>query len=131
MELEHHGSNTPCIYCPANSTTMPWRDFRAPRALWMSQIWTHTAWSAAHAHRNALLKLEFVTVHCLYVDLMHAKYLGTDMYFLGSVLWLLCYDILPGISTTNTLRIAVFSHAYCRVSHTTQYTILHLQMLTL
>ena len=32
---------------------------------------------------------------------MHSKYLGTDMVFLASCLWLLCYRILPDSPLQN------------------------------
>ena len=34
-------------------------------------------------------------------DELHVIHLGTSMYFLGSVLWLLCYEILPADPSTN------------------------------
>ena len=33
--------------------------------------------------------------------MMHVKYLGTDMYFNASVLWLLCFKVLPGDCHAN------------------------------
>ena len=43
---------------------------------------------------------------------MHAKHLGVDVYFLGSVLALLVDHILPGTIQQNLDTIAVFMRAF-------------------
>ena len=88
-----------CALCRANSTNFPWRDFRVGGlALWMHTLWTKANWYTHDAHRdhNLLFDLDGVSILNLGVDLLHVQYLGTDMYFLASVLWLLCYIVLPG-----------------------------------
>ena len=35
------------------------------------------------------------------MGLLHVKHFGTDAYFFGSVLWLLCYELLPNNAATN------------------------------
>ena len=69
----------------------------------MQRLWTHDRWAAAHPNRNALLKLHYVTGYVLFADVMHCKYMGTDTYFIGSVLWLLCYSVLPGTAAKGQL----------------------------
>jgi len=91
--LESFGSNKPCALCCGNSTTIPWRHL-CPTAAWVSTIYNQTTWLASHNTQHPLIVL--ATIWCLTCDLLHCKYLGTDDYFLGSVLWLLCYIVLPG-----------------------------------
>jgi hypothetical protein len=50
----------------------------------------------AHPHPHRIFLLQFVTYFVIFVDLLHCKYLGIDMYFCASVLWLLVYILLPG-----------------------------------
>ena len=68
-------------------------------AAWMGSLYTKASWLAAHPNHHQLLQLEFFSVLNFVVDLLHVKYLGTDMYYLGSTLWLLCYVVLPGTQT--------------------------------
>ena len=119
MELEAHNSNKPCVFCPASATTLPWRDFRFGVAEWMDRIWRQKDWAAAHPNRNALLCLDFVTVHCLFSDVMHVKYMGTDMYLLARmyyvrvqqgqtysfIAWLLQSDLKDAMRWHDVMRL--------------------------
>ena len=87
--------------CPCNTTTMPWTDSRKDAALWVRNIWDNRLWAAAFPDCHPLFKLEGVGILALGADLMHIKHLGTDQYFLGSVLHLLVYSMMPGIAAAN------------------------------
>jgi mannose/fructose/N-acetylgalactosamine-specific phosphotransferase system component IID len=58
----------------------------------------HDAWKAAQTGpiHQIFTNLEWVTIHTVVCDLMHVKHLGTDMNLAGAVLWLMCFEILPG-----------------------------------
>ena len=58
-------------------------------------------WMVANPHRIDLFKLPGVTATSYVVDLMHAKHMGTDKYYYGSVLFLLVYVMLPGTPELN------------------------------
>lgn len=76
---------------------MPWTDFRLnPLAEWMSNIWGAAQHAVQFPDRHAWLTLPGVSILSVAVDWMHVKYLGTDQYFIGTILWLMCYVILPG-----------------------------------
>jgi hypothetical protein len=63
-------------------------------------IWTSLTWLRKFAI-NVLFTLPGVTITTVVGDVLHVKHLGTDMYFAASVLWLLCYQILPGTAEEN------------------------------
>ena len=59
-------------------------------------MWTDESWRADHAHPHVIFTLWCVTILSFFTDILHVKHLGVDMQIAGSVLWLLCYEILPG-----------------------------------
>ena len=101
LKLPQYNSLSPCAFCPCNTTTMPWTDWRKDAALWVRNIWDNRLWAAAFPDCHPLFKLEGVGILALGADLMHIKHLGTDQYFLGSVLHLLVYSMMPGIAAAN------------------------------
>ena len=90
----------PCAFCPCDNqahNVYKWSDFRTnPPAAWMRSCYTPAQFAARFALANALLSLPGVTVHSFYADWMHCKYLGSDQYLLGSILWMICYQLLSG-----------------------------------
>lgn len=93
-------SATPCALCPCTlrADDCPWSDFRSPGSEWMTRIYGGDQWLGLNPpdQRQPLLTLPGVTILSMAVDWMHCKYLGTDQYFLGSVLFLMVYHLLPG-----------------------------------
>jgi len=94
-----------CGYCPCNSHAIPWKDFRVGKALWIDRVYTRESWAALNpkplVFMHQLLALPGVSIFTFLLDLLHIKYLGTDQYFNASVLWLLCYMVLPGSAEDN------------------------------
>ena len=84
----------PCGLCPTDGTTMPWKDLRL-NADWMARIHTAAGWQRASTDRFALVTLPGVSILNCMCDIMHNKHMGVDMYFCGSVLFILCYVLLP------------------------------------
>ena len=89
----------PCAFCECTNLagTMPWNDFRlAPMAPWMSLI-RNVAYMKANPHLfpNPMYDIPAVSPMTVCIDWMHTKYLGTDQYFLGSVLYVLCTFLMP------------------------------------
>ena len=58
---------------------------------------------ALRKHPNPHYMFQLPWLSCLNIDPdeLHIVYLGVAMYLLGSVLWLLCYDVLPGSPQDN------------------------------
>ena len=126
LGLPNCGSNMPCCYCPANTTTYPMYEFRIDRATWYPLVysgaeWMETAWSQHELFHDVH---DGITIHTVCADLMHTKHLGVDQYFFGSVLWLLTFRILPQSPSENLgtvfLEIQAAYTAYgtgCRYAH--------------
>lgn len=100
LRLPNSNSLAPCCLCPANSSTIPWYDFRLS-ARWLREIYTEHAWRASGWAVCEIFKIPGVSQHSCYPDWMHAKHLGSDKVLLGSVLYLLVNFILPGEPETN------------------------------
>ena len=92
--------NTPCGCCPCNVSDKPWFDFR-PTAAWIPKIYTVEDSLEAGMNTCILFATVGVTILSWYPDWMHCKPLGIDKFLLGSVLWLLVHQILPGAVEEN------------------------------
>ena len=65
-------------------------------------LYTEEAWRAsADSSSHPLFKLPNISHHNIEVDELHVMHLGTTAHMLGNVLWVLCYDILPGRPSDN------------------------------
>lgn len=100
LRLPNCNSNEPCCLCPANSTNIPWYDFR-PTARWLTCIYTEIAWRASGFATCEIFNIPGVSQYSCYPDWMHAKHLGTDKVLFGSVLWLLVNFVLLGEPEEN------------------------------
>lgn len=47
LDLDSYSSHSICFLCPANTSTIPWTDFRKGRALKLSIIWKFAEWLLA------------------------------------------------------------------------------------
>ena len=94
--LPNCGSNDPCAWCPADcrpTSVVPVHDYREGSA-WMNQVYTKAQWRASAWNQHPIFTVPGVTILTVWADLMHAKHMGTDMYFYASVLFLLCFDVM-------------------------------------
>ena len=96
FKLAYYNSNDPCLYCPCNASTLPWRDLSF-NALWIAATWTSDNWLALIPNSHVVFTIMCVTILSVVTDILHVKHLGVDTNIAGSVLWLLCYQVLPGI----------------------------------
>ena len=88
------------MFCPCTNSvgTMPWNNFSVdPPAPWMLAL-RNQEWFLTNAHLlpNPMYSIPGVTAMSVCIDWMHTKYLGTDQYFLGSVLWCMCNFLFDG-----------------------------------
>ncbi len=104
LGLNHPGSLQPCPLCRCNTTTIPWTDGR-PGAAWMSTIWTHTAWVAAHPERHRIFRLPGVGVLTYIPDILHTMHLGCYQYVFGSILQFLTDHRMGGNKEETLSRI--------------------------
>ena len=62
-------------------------------------------WLATRPLRIALFTLPGVSILNFMCDLMHNKHLGVDRYYFGSVLFILCYMLLPNSAAANLAEV--------------------------
>jgi hypothetical protein len=60
-------------------------------------------------------------------DIMHVKHMGTDAWFYGSVMCLLCYHVLAGDATTNLAEIWGMMQDFYKVTLMHVVALLHKQ----
>ena len=91
--LESYTSNTPCPWCKADRSTMPWTDFKES-ALWQATCWnTDAAWRQAHPVRHPMFNCLCMGIHSAVVDgPLHTIALGVAQHCTGNVLVQLLYD---------------------------------------
>ena len=107
LGLESHTRTTtsPCIFCPASTGVLDWRDFR-PNAGWLPFIYTIESWLEIHPEHLPIFDLWFVSIHTVTADYMHIKYLGVDQYFYASMLWMLVFKLMPfGTPAANMTKL--------------------------
>ena len=96
LKLPHHSSSSPCALCRCTlHGDATWRDNRA-NAAWLETIWKPLEWLQWPSRSKCkLFDLPGVTACTVCLDYMHSKYLGCDQYIFGSVLYMLCFVIMP------------------------------------
>ena len=93
---------------------MCWNEFREDAAEWQEESWTNSDWREAYPDAHPLLTLPGVGIQNVFPDWMHSKHLGCDKQNYGSVLHLLCYEVLPGDPATNLDVIWADILQYCK-----------------
>ena len=124
--LEYYGAHQMCPLCPATyavGTGMSYNNFKS-NAAWMKRMYTPTGWRSIHPNPFYLLQLPFLS--CWHVEPyeLHVLYLGTAQYFLGSVLALMVYTIMPETPKANLHKVWTIIAEYykengtsCQFSH--------------
>lgn len=134
LGLRHYQAKEFCEFCPANESDdvgMRWNNFRLD-ASWKRQLFTVSQWRAVHPELHWIFKkFEFVTLHNVEPDELHIMYLGTVAYMLGSVMWVLCYIVMPDSPAANMKQLWSFIVGFYS-SHqvTTQFSNLSLSSFT-
>jgi hypothetical protein len=111
----------PCTLCKCSGVgDNSWTDFR-PNAKWLKQCWTAFEWLAwEDRSKNPLFTLPGVTCLTVCLDYMHMKYLGSDQYQFGSVLYVLVFKVMKsqGSPLENLTRIHHVIRAFYKVNKT-------------
>ncbi|CAE7343817.1 unnamed protein product [Symbiodinium sp. CCMP2592] len=116
----YNNASMPCPLCKANlSGDLTWSNFGST-APWRASLWRPHTWHAwADRSRNPIFSIPGVSALQIACDYMHSKYLGTDQVQFGSVLSLLCYDVmLEGSPELNLAACWRFIREFCRVHQT-------------
>ena len=135
-----NSKDEPCAFCPASAADgadISASDFNlwslgSPRdAKWISRIYTSSSWMKTRWVQHELFTriCKGITVLTVYPDLMHAKYLGVDQYFLGSVLYMLCFELMPKSPKDNCKDLLLeIKRVYKRQKTPSRYTGMVLSM---
>ena len=119
----------PCALCPCNSSLMPWTDFNPDTAAWIAHTYSAAQWLALNPARLPILTLPGVTAVNYVVDVMHAKHMGTDMYYRGSMLFIICFFVLPHTPSRNCSMLWVMlKAAYAELGTPSRFGPLKLSM---
>ena len=95
----------------------------------MAMLYSVAHFMAADPFPHPFWQIPGVSDYNLNLDYMHVKHLGVDKYFLGSVLFLLAYRLLPKSPQGNINGIYEFVEAFYKSGDVkTRYKILKLAM---
>ena len=103
--LEHYASNRPCVLCPCEAgndapQNLLFSNF-SRSASWMSLLFTHLSWHTRNPSPHYLFQLKYLSGINYDPDELHLIHLGTSTHLLGSVLWLLVYEIMTDTPVAN------------------------------
>ena len=134
FRLPHYGSAQPCALCPAVS---PGPDKLAyfsnfnKDATWKFMLYTALMWHTINPDPHPLFLFPYLSCLNVEPDELHIVHSGSSMYFLGSVLWLLCYRMMTGTPNANLARVwKLIVEAYQDIGTSCQYTSWRLSFFT-
>ena len=128
--LPNATSNRPCSWCPADSDAMSWNDFR-PHAAWLHHIWSAASWRARYGDSvHSIFNCPGTSILTVAVDWMHIAYLGVYKYMYGSLMYVLCFFILPDSHIRNLEVVGAAIRRYQRL-HLTRTKFRHIKRLTM
>ena len=114
LKLPRYSSKKPCAQCACEiHGARTFKDNR-PNAPWLSTIVNPSDWKNNKRSSNELFNLPGISCHNLCYDFMHCKYLGSDQYILGSLLYFLCFSVMAGAPKQNLQRIWLWIKAFYR-----------------
>jgi len=126
LHLRHYGSTEPCDHCPCTTTGPPsaWPTNFGPDSSWIANLFTPEQWRALYPTvPHWLFFFEFLSNLNVEPDELHVIHLGTSMWFLGSVLWMLVFRVLDGRAEDNMKIVwSRLSEAYAVLNPGAQYT---------
>ena len=108
LALPSYNSNRPCPYCPCDKTAgarmHPLAFNRG--AAWMGMVYSPQQWRSKNPGMHVLFKtFSFLSCHNVEADELHVLHLGVGQYFLGSVLWLLTFRVMPDDPCKNLAKV--------------------------
>ena len=131
--LTHYASRMPCCLCPCQAGKDAEQDMKynnfTTLAKWLHMQYTHGQWKLANQNCHWLFQLPYLSAVNVDPDELHALHLGVSAYFLGSVLFILCFQILAGSPSDNLNALwKMIVDMYRRLRTTCQFTNLTLNM---
>ena len=121
LGLPRSTSHNPCPLCKCTlHGSTSWKD-NSTSAEWPDTCWTPSEWLLwPNKSPCKLFTAIGVTACSVALDYMHSKYLGSDQYQFGSILYLLCFIMMPLSPKENLAECWAFIKAYY-VAHRTKH----------
>lgn len=95
LGLPRSNSRNPCCLCKCTAKGPKTYTNMREDAPWTTELWTAITWFAwPDRSMCPIFSLPGVSVLTVALDYMHCKYLGSDMYMYGSVLFVLVYFVM-------------------------------------
>ena len=131
LQLAKHNEIHPCEWCQNVSTHAAptlWPTNFAADAPWKQQILSPAKWREVRPDKHILFeKLTYLSIHNVECDELHVLHLGCSQYFVGSILWKLCYRLMDRSPRENLDRIwELILESYAAMPGSTQFTSLAL-----
>ena len=75
-------------------------------ATWKGRLYNLESWMVANPNLlHPLFTYIKLSLHHIDVDEVHVMHLGTATYMIGSILWVLCYEIMGGLPKDNVAEV--------------------------
>ena len=101
----HYNAARPCGVCPASAAedahVMMRSNCFLPYAQRQTLMHMPDAWRRSQDTFHCIFELSYLSILNIEPDELHIMHLGTTQYMLGSTLWSLCYQLLPGTPSQN------------------------------
>ena len=92
-------------------------------ASWRSSLYTPASWRALQTALHPLFELPHISNMQVEVDELHVMHMGTSAHIAGSVLWMLCNQMLPGTPSANVEQTwSMIVEEYRSLGSHTQFT---------
>jgi len=107
LHLNHYGSNEPCPYCPCSAIKDRsfWPSNFSKKAKWKQMLYSAVAWLAVAGKLHPLFaKFVFLSILNVEADELHILYLGVAQYFLGSILYILTFDVFADLDEEDAFE---------------------------
>jgi hypothetical protein len=126
FKLLHYARDDFCDFCPADISLdkSMWPSNFSVGAPWKILCRTPQQWRDSNPGMHILfLTFSFLSVHNCYPDELHVLHIGVEQYFLGCVLWLLCFRVLRQTPKTNMNTVwDLILEEYTSLKSSSQYT---------
>ena len=124
--FKNYNANDMCEFCHShkNGPVASWPNNFRQNARWKVRLVGSAEWRALNANsmHDIFRRFTFLSTQNVEPDEMHCIHIGTSMYFLGSILWVLTYRILTGTPHANMGQIwTEIAAAYRALACPTQY----------
>ena len=131
--LRHFGGKNPCELCECTAVKNDWNmnyaNF-ADKAGWKQTVHTRSTWRIGEL-LHPLFQMCYLSCLNIEPDELHVMWIGVTSYLAGTILWLLCYQVLSGTPSANLQEVwSGVVKRYKELKTDSQFSSLNLNMFT-